>query len=414
MRIWNYLNIALRSLAMSKMRSFLTILGVLIGVAAVISVISLGEAQQATQEEAFASLGSNLLYIMPGASNSGGIGGQIGSGTTLTLDDAKAIASQSSSIALVAPAIRVTSQVTAQGENMAMMVVGVTPSYQNVNNFTLIDGEFITKQDYDKKARVAVLGSQASNNLFGEMNPVGQAIRINGRQFQVVGVLASKGGSFGMEDTMVIAPLTTVQTTIASQQISSRSTSVQLISVQTKSKGETSLAIEEVTNILRENHHLRENEDDDFSVISMESVSNIAGQMLGIMQIILAGIAGISLLVGGIGIMNIMLVSVTERTREIGLRKAMGAKRRDILAQFLIEAGALSFCGGAAGVILGWGIINVISLVAQNAGFPLAAVISGGTIALSVGISIAIGLISGVYPAIRAARLDPIEALRRE
>ncbi len=414
MRIRNYLNIALRSLAVSKQRSFLTILGVLIGVAAVISVISLGEAQQAAQEEAFASLGSNLLYVMPAASRSGGIGGQIGSGATLTLDDAEAIASKASSIALVAPAIQVTSQVTAQGENMALTVVGVTPSYQNVNNFTLMDGNFITKQDYDRKARVAVLGSQASNNLFGGMNPVGQAIRINGRQFQVVGVLASKGGSFGMEDTMVIAPLSTVQSTIASQQISSRSASVQLISVQTKSKEETGLAIEEITGILRQNHHLRENEDDDFSVISMESVSDIAGQMLGIMRIILTAIAGISLLVGGIGIMNIMLVSVTERTREIGLRKAMGAKRRDILAQFLIEAGALSLCGGAAGVILGWGIINAFSLAAQNAGFLLTAVISGGTIALSVGISVAIGLISGIYPAIRAARLDPIEALRRE
>ncbi len=297
---------------------------------------------------------------------------------------------------------------------MGTMVAGVTPEYQWVNNLTLAQGSFISEQNYKGRSRVVVLGHQIAETLFGSMHPVGQTVRIDGRQFKVIGVLESKGSTFGVEDLVVLAPLSTVQSTLVSQQVSSIGHSVSAISIQAKSSDEINSAREEITNILRQRHHLREGEDDDFTVISMEAMSGIAEQVLGIVQIILGAIAGISLLVGGIGIMNIMLVSVTERTREIGLRKALGAKRRDILTQFLTEAAVLSLCGGAIGVGIGWLIVKIMSIVAANAGFPFPAMLPGDVIALAVGVSIVIGLVSGIYPAVRAARLNPIEALRHE
>ena len=390
-------------------------LGILIGVAAVISVISLGRAQQVQQREAFASLGSNLIYVMPGApSGMGGMGGTMGTAVTLTLEDAEAIARNAPSVAAVAPVVQTTAHIVAGGENMGTMVAGVTPEYQWVNNLTLAQGSFISEQNYKGRSRVVVLGHQIAETLFGSMHPVGQTVRIDGRQFKVIGVLESKGSTFGVEDLVVLAPLSTVQSTLVSQQVSSIGHSVSAISIQAKSSDEINSAREEITNILRQRHHLREGEDDDFTVISMEAMSGIAEQVLGIVQIILGAIAGISLLVGGIGIMNIMLVSVTERTREIGLRKALGAKRRDILTQFLTEAAVLSLCGGAIGVGIGWLIVKIMSIVAANAGFPFPAMLPGDVIALAVGVSIVIGLVSGIYPAVRAARLNPIEALRHE
>jgi len=297
---------------------------------------------------------------------------------------------------------------------MGTMVAGVTPEYQWVNNLSLAQGSFITAQNYKGRSRVVVLGNQIAETLFGAMNPVGQTVRIDGRQFKVSGVLESKGSAFGIEDLVVLAPLSTVQSTLVSQQVSSLGHSVSAISIQARSQSEINSAKDEILNILRQRHHIREGEEDDFTIISMGAISRVAEQMMGIIQLVLGAIAGISLVVGGIGIMNIMLVSVTERTREIGLRKAVGAKRRDILTQFLTEAATLSLCGGAIGVGLGWLIVKIFSVIAANIGFPFPALIPGDVIALAVGVSIFVGLVSGIYPAIRAARLDPIESLRHE
>jgi ABC-type antimicrobial peptide transport system, permease component len=414
MKIWDCFTTALRALSGNKLRSALTMLGILIGVAAVISVISLGKAQQVQQQEAFASLGSNLIYVTPGAPGMPGMGGTIGTAVTLTLEDAEAIARNAPSVAAVSPVVQTTAQIVAGRENVGAMVAGVTPEHQWVNNLSMAQGSFITERDYIGKSRVVVLGHNIAETLFGSMEPLGQTVRIDGRQFRIIGVLESKGGAFGIEDLMVYAPLSTVQSTLASQQVSSMGHSIQAISIQAKSKEALASAREEITNILRQRHHIREGEEDDFTVMSMEAVSNIANQMLGIVQLILGAIAGISLVVGGIGIMNIMLVSVTERTREIGLRKALGARRRDILTQFLVESATLSLCGGAVGVGLGWVIVKIISAISMNAGFPFPVILPGDVIALAVGVSIFVGLVSGIYPAFRAARLDPIESLRHE
>jgi putative ABC transport system permease protein len=414
MKIWDCFTTALHALFGNKLRSILTMLGILIGVAAVISVISLGRADQAMQRQAFASLGSNLIYVMPGAPSIGGMGGTMGTAVTLTLEDAEAIARNAPSVAAVAPVVQTSAHIVAGGNDMGTMIAGVTPEYQWVNNLTLAQGSFITEQNYKGRSRVVVLGCHIAETLFGSMNPVGQTVRIDGRQFKVSGSLESKGSAFGIEDLVVLAPLSTVQSTLSSQQVSSIGHSVSAISIQARSSEEINSAKEEIINILRQRHHLREGEEDDFTVISMEAVSGIADKVYGIIEIILGAIAGISLVVGGIGIMNIMLVSVTERTREIGLRKAVGAKRRDILTQFLTEAAMLSLCGGAIGVGLGWLIVKIISIISANMGFPFPTLISGDVIALAVGVSIFIGLVSGIYPAVRAARLDPIESLRHE
>jgi len=396
------------------MRSFLTMLGILIGVAAVISMVSLVRAEQAMMRESFESLGANLIFVTPGsASSGGGLSGAFAASSTLTLEDAEVIASNAPSIAMVAPVTQSTTEVVAGGENVGCLTLGVTTDYMYVRNFEVEEGVFITEQDNKAKARVVVLGSELDETLFGQMSPLGQNIRINGRQFKVIGVLKNKGEAFGTEDQSAMVPLTTALSLLSSER-SSGGHVIQGISVQAKSEEMVDSAQWEIKNILRQRHHIRPEQEDDFGVISMGDVSRTADQMYAIGELIMGAIAGISLLVGGIGIMNIMLVSVTERTREIGLRKALGAKRRDVLTQFLTEAAVLSLCGGAIGIALGWVIVRVSAGVLTDMGLPFPAMVPGDVIALAVGVAVIVGLVSGIYPAFRAARLNPIEALRHE
>ena len=411
MKLWDCFSTALRALLGNKLRSALTMLGILIGVAAVIAVLSLGSAQEALVEESFATLGANLIYVMP--REAGVMGAGVGE-ATLTVGDAEAIARHAPSVARVAPTAQTYALVIAGREKLNSLIAGVTPEAEWVDNYAVARGSFITESDYRARSRVAVLGSEVAETLFGEMDPTGQSIRIGGRQFQVSGVLESRGTGFGVEDMRVYIPLSTFYSTLAASQAGSSGNTVDSISVQVESSDELESAEREITAILQDRHRIREGEGDDFRVISMEAMAIQVTQVMGILQLVLAGIAGISLLVGGIGIMNIMLVSVTERIREIGLRKAVGAKRRDILIQFLVEAATLGLCGGALGVGLGWIIVKIMSVIATNLGFPFPAVLPGYAVVLAVSVAIFIGLITGLYPAIRAARLDPIESLRHE
>lgn len=413
MKLKDCIVIAIQALLNNKLRSILTMLGILIGVGAVVSIVSLGQAQEAEMEGAFAALGSNLIYVMPPDLGGFGAAGVSGGGT-LTWEDADAIARDAPSVAGVAPAAqRFNSQIAAGRERLLGIVAGVTPPYEWINNLVLASGEFMTEYDDRARSRVVVLGSEMARSLFGERDPTGQSITIDGRKFEVIGVLEIKGVGFGSEDLTAYIPLSTFYTTLAPDQVTSRGHNVQAIAIQANSN-EIDTAIQEITVILRERHRIGEGEEEGFRVISMEAIAGIAGEMMGLIQLILAAIAAISLLVGGIGIMNIMLVSVTERIREIGLRKAVGARRRDILTQFLTESATLSFCGGALGVGLSLIIVRIASDMATRAGFPINVVLSWSVVAIALGIAVFIGLVSGLYPAVRAARLDPIQSLRHE
>ena len=416
MKIWDCFATALRTLLSHKMRSFLTMLGILIGVAAVISMVSLTRAEQTMVQESFASLGTNLIFVTPGASSGHGpmVGGVLSSESTLTQEDAEAIAASAPSVVMVSPVTQDSTTVVAGGVNVGCLTLGVTPEYQYVRNSELEQGVFIDERDYKARARVVVLGKELSETLFGHLSPVGQSLRINSRQFKVIGVLKNKGEAFGTEDQSAMIPLSTARAVLSSGRTTGAGHTVQAIAIQVESKEAMGQAQWEISNILRQRHHLRSNEEDDFTVISMGDVLRTADQMYELGEIIMGAIGGISLLVGGIGIMNIMLVSVTERTREIGLRKALGAKRRDISLQFLTEAAVLSLCGGAIGIGLGWVMVKVSTEALADMGFPFPSILPADVVVLAVGVAIAVGLISGIYPATRAARLDPIEALRHE
>jgi len=397
--------------ATHKLRSFLTILGVVIGVAAVIILMSIGKGTSATILSRLESLGSNLLFIQPGATMAGGgVRTAVGSATSLTLEDAAAIAEQVSSVDTVAPSSSAFLQVIAGAQNTRSRIIGVTLEYQQVYNLQLAEGSFILQDQYNSAMRIAVLGSNVKTTLFGEDDAVGQSIRVGNMVVRVVGVLQSKGQAMmGSTDDAILIPLTTLQQTVAQSRTSRGERVVSSIVVATSGENQTEYAIDEITSLLRYRHQLASSAENDFSIMSVEELTSTIKEATSSMTMLLGAIAAISLLVGGIGVMNIMLVSVLERTREIGIRKAMGARERDIWSQFLTEAVFLTFAGGIIGVTLGWGASYLISHLSS-----ITTLVSADIVLLAVSVSIGVGLFFGFYPAWNASRLDPIQALRSE
>jgi putative ABC transport system permease protein len=393
-----------------KLRSSLTILGIVIGVAAVIALMSIGRGAEADIISRIETLGSDLITIRPGASvGFGGIRSAGGSVQTLTLEDAEAIAEQVPYISSVAPSYSSNLQLVVGGENMNSQVTGVTLEYQDAYNLEIANGNFFAEYDYQRGAKVAVLGSNVAETLFEGTDPVGQQIRMGGIIVRVIGVLESKGAMFGSPDDAILIPLTAMQQTVAQPRTSQGERVVSSIALTVNDEEQASYVVDEITGLLRSRHQLGANVDDDFSVTSMEEIASTVSEAIGTMTLLLGAIAAISLLVGGIGVMNIMLVSVLERTREIGIRKALGARERDIWGQFLIEAAFLTLAGGIIGIIVGWGVSYLVSSMGI-----MATVVSADIVILAVSVSVGIGLFFGFYPAWNASRLNPIEALRSE
>ncbi len=396
---------SLNSLTINKMRTSLAVLGIIIGIGSVIALISLGQGGQKAIENQIQSLGSNLLTVIPGSFSSSGVRGSAGSSNTLTLQDAQAIkADLSSLISDVSPELSNRSQVTAGRNNTNTQVFGVQSAYADVKKLTMQSGSFITTQEDVSLAKVVVLGPTVAESLFPNTDPLGQNIRINNQTLRVIGVTQPKGGSgFNNPDDAIYIPLTTAQKQIFGKDYLST------ISISVISEDQMVQAQDQVGYLLLKRHKLNSPQDADFTIMSQSDILSTASQATSIFTSLLGGIAAISLLVGGIGIMNIMLVTVTERTREIGLRKALGAKRKTVIAQFLIESIILTLAGGLIGLILG---VSISYFLSTSLGFPFA--ISLNSLLLSVGVSAAIGIIFGWYPARKAARLQPIEALRYE
>ena len=396
---------ALTSLYANKMRSLLTMLGIIIGVAAVIALVSVGMGVRSNVTSSIASLGSNMLIISPGASQKGGVRGAAGSRKTLKYDDAKAIEQKIKNIDYVSPTVSSSYQVVYGNNNWNTSVQGVTPELLSIRSLSISNGSFITENDLSKRQRVAVIGTTVAENLFEDKNPVGQNIRINNQPFKVVGLVESKGqSSMGQDqDDIVIVPLTTAQERLMGI------TYVRSINIQVSSADKIEQVQSEVETLLRQRHHIMNGKEDDFNVRNLTSLMETMTSTTTMLTLFLGSIAAISLIVGGIGIMNIMMVSVTERTREIGIRKALGATFQNIMMQFLIESVVIGVIGGLLGIACGVGIALAI---AKSGLFQT--VITAAPIIISFSFSVGIGLFFGIYPARKAAKLDPIEALRYE
>ena len=423
MSVYESIRIALQGLAANKLRSSLTMLGIVIGVGAVIALMALGKGAQAAITEEIQSIGSNLVTVMPGRleGQHGPGGGTSNAIASLTLADAEAIADPGnvSGVVAVAPEFNNNADVVYGDEDVNVSIKGTTSDYLLARNSSPEIGEFFTEQHNATAARVAVLGHQTAEDLFGGSDPLGRTIKItpstgSGQSrvhFRVIGVMEEEGGGMGgSADEVVFIPLNTAHRKLfGGRATSGTSWEISSIFVSLASEDYTDAAIDDITWLLRQRHEIRPGDDDDFSVMSQKDLLSTMEEVTGILTIFLGAIAAISLVVGGIGIMNIMLVSVTERTREIGIRKAVGAKRRDILLQFLVEAVVLSVIGGLLGILLGAGIAALV----ERSGL-MTTVVSPESILLATGFSVAVGLFFGIYPSMRAARLHPIEALRYE
>ena len=413
MNIFQTLIIALKSISGNKLRSSLTVLGIVIGVAAVIAMLGIGRGAQASITANISSTGTNLLFVSPGAPKTNGVAQAAGTGASLTLADATALEG-ATGVAAVAPEVDGRAQVVYKGLNANARVVGATAPYLSVRNLALSNGNFISDANVSGRNSVVVLGANVASNLFGDPTAgVGSIIKVSGQPFTVIGVLVAKGGTgFGSQDDQIIVPITTAMTKLIGQQRNGASTSVNTINVQAVDAKSITAATAAIGDILRQRHKVLAGAED-FTVQSQADLLSTLSSVTNTLTLFLGGIAGISLVVGGIGVMNIMLVSVTERTREIGIRKAIGARRSDILTQFLLESAGLSLLGGVLGIALGWAIAASIGTV-QLGGSSVKPLVGLDSIVLATTFSAAIGLFFGIYPAMRASSLRPVEALRYE
>jgi putative ABC transport system permease protein len=392
-----------------KLRSFLTILGVVIGIAAVIILMSVGSGVQASILNNLRNLGANTITISPGSSSSGGIRGGFGSASTLTLEDAQAIANSVTNINAVSPSSNTGMQVVAGSQNMRVQITGITPSYFDINTSVVVEeGTYISQDDYDRHTKVAMIGSNISSTLFLGDDPVGKTVRMGTNIFTISGLLKSQGQSFSSPDNMILIPLSTLQGIVGSVTTTGQHT-VNSITVQASDKDYITSVEQQITLLLEDRHKIAVGASDDFALMSTDQLTEAITSSTQQLTYMLGAIAGISLLVGGIGVMNIMLVSVMERRREIGIRKALGAKERDIWGQFLLDSALLTFTGGIIGVAAGWGGSHLIS----NSGI-ITTVVTTNVVLLAVGVSVGIGLFFGFYPAWQGSKLDPIQALRSE
>ncbi len=406
MNLANLLRIALRALANNKLRGFLTMLGIIIGVASVITMLAIGQGSKKSIQAQISEMGSNMIMIHPGGDMRGGVRQSAEDMQTLKLEDYEDIVNETRFVSAVSPSVNSSGQVIYGANNAPTTIYGISPDYMEIRRYKIEDGDMFTEQDIQTAAKVCVVGKTIVDNLFPEGgNPVGKVIRFGKLPFRIVGVLESKGyNSMGMDqDDLILAPYTTIQKKVLAI------THLQGINCSALEERYTDQAIEEISEILRRNHKLKESDEDDFTIRSQQELSTMLTSTTDMMTVLLAAVAGISLLVGGIGIMNIMYVSVTERTREIGLRMSIGAKGIDILSQFLIESVLISVTGGLIGVFFGVGAALVVNKVAH---FPI--FIQPWSVMLSFAVCTVTGIFFGWYPAKKAAQLDPIEAIRYE
>jgi putative ABC transport system permease protein len=397
--------IALRALRRNKMRSMLTALGIIIGVASVVAMVAVGNGAQARITSQVSALGQNLLSVFAGSKKSGGVQSGLGSASALTLADADAIGREVADVAAISPEVSTSAQAIANGRNWSTTIAGQSPDYLKIRDWKLAAGSMFTDREVRSAAKVAVIGSKTANELFGPLNPVGQSVRIKNMPFVIIGLLESKGAGMGgaNQDDRIIIPYTTAMKRITGDKY------LRSINVQIASAERMEIAQQQITALLRQRHRLTDGRDDDFNIFNQKEIADTVNSISTVITLLLGSIAGISLFVGGIGIMNIMLVSVTERTREIGIRIAVGAQPGDIRLQFLIEAITLSLLGGLIGVLCGVGASHLVGVVAN-----FNAIVSTGSILLAFGVSSVIGIFFGFYPAHKAAALDPIVALRYE